>query len=364
MADRKILHLDLDAFFCAVEEMDNPGLRGRPFAVGGKPADRGVVASCSYAARQKGVRSAMPMGQALRLCPELVIVGGHYSRYSEESKKVMSILRTFSALVEQLSIDEAFLDVSDHADDGEQIARRVQNRIREETGLPASLGVATNKLVAKIANDHGKSLFTGEGAPNAVTVVPPGEEAGFLAPLPVRALWGIGPRTDERLNELGIRCIGDLAQADPMTLTARFGKHGADMTRRARGIDSSPIVTEREVKSISQEITFSRDERDEGRLRDQVRKQSDRVAASLRKNGLMAATVRIKIRWPDFTTMTRQLTLPAPTDDPTVIDIAAWGLVLKVWQPGKSVRLIGVGASGLGSGPEQLLLFDLFGEER
>lgn len=343
--------------------MDDPALRGKPFAVGGRPDERGVVASCSYAARAKGVRSAMPMGRALRLCPELIIVGGHYSRYSEESKKVMAILREFTELVEQLSIDEAFLDVSESGETAAAIAARIQERIRSETGLPASLGVAANKLVAKIASDHGKGLFKGEGAPNAITVVPPGEEAAFLASMPVRALWGIGPVTDQRLGEMGIRTIGDLAQAEPAALAEQFGKHGADMARRARGVDDSPIVTERELKSISQEITFSRDVRDEDRLRAEIRDQSGRVAGSLRSSGLTAATIKIKLRWPDFTTLTRQQTLPSATDDPAVIDQTAWSLFLKVWNPGKAVRLIGVGVSGLGSGPEQLPLFDLIEEK-
>lgn len=364
MQQRKILHLDLDAFFCAVEEKDNPQLRGLPFAVGGRPEERGVVASCSYAARAKGVRSAMPMGQALRLCPELEIVSGHFSRYRDESRKVMAILRETTDLVEQLSIDEAFLDVSARPEAPETIARAIQQRILAETGLPSSLGVASNKLVAKIANDHGKSRFHGDGAPNAITVVAPGEETAFLAPLPVRSLWGIGPKTDERLKEMGIRTIGELAAAGPALLAERFGKHGADMVRRAQGIDPSPIVIEREVKSISQEITFSRDVRDEPKLRAEVRKQAERVAGSLRRNGLSAATIRIKLRWPDFTTLTRQITLAAPTDEPLVIDETAWSLVLRVWKPGKAVRLIGVGASGLGSGPEQLRLFDISEEER
>jgi DNA polymerase-4 len=361
---RTILHLDLDAFYCAVEEMDNPELRGKPFAVGGRPEERGVVASCSYAARRRGVRSAMPMGRALRLCPDLQIVGGHFSRYREESRKVMSILHEFTDLVEQLSIDEAFLDLTDRPDSDLQLAMNVQAAIREQTGLPSSLGVAANKLVAKIANDHGKGLFSGAGAPNAVTVVPPGEEAEFLGPLAVRALWGVGPRTEERLAELGIRTIGELAAADPGMLTERFGRHGEDMVRRAQGIDDSPIVTEREVKSISQEITFSRDVREEAKLRDQVRRQSERVAGSLKKNGLTAATIKIKLRWPDFRTLTRQTTLASPTDDSVVIEHTAWDLVRKVWYPGKAVRLIGVGASGLGTGPEQLPLFDLFEENR
>jgi DNA polymerase-4 len=358
MTSRKIIHLDLDAFYCAVEAKLNPELAGKAYAVGGRPEQRGVVASCSYPARKKGVRSAMPMGRALRLCPELVVVPGSFREYSAESKEVMAILRDFTPMVEQLSIDEAFLDVSDLPDDAEVIAVQIQSRIRTETGLPCSLGVATNKLVAKIANDVGKSRFEGVGPPNAITVVKPGHEAQFLAPLRARALWGIGPKTEEKLNAIDIQTIGDLAEADPETLKERFGKHGADMAQRARGIDHAAIVTEREAKSFSQEVTFSKDVGAEDVLKEQVNKQSDRVARTLQGRSLLAQTVRIKIRWSDFTTLTRQLTLLHPTDQEARIAEVAWELVLKVWSPGRPVRLIGVGVSGLVDEPAQLPLWE------
>ena len=355
---RKILHLDLDAFYCAVEEKNDPDLRGFPFAVGGKPDQRGVVASCSYAARKMGVRSAMPMGRALRLCPELIVISGHHSKYTAESKIVMQLLREFTPLIEQLSIDEAFMDVTNNQKTASETATLVQRKIQSETELPSSLGVATNKLVAKIANDHGKSQFQGEGPPNAITIVSPGEEANFLAPLAVRALWGIGPKTEEKLAEMHIRTIGDLAAADSATLSTRFGKHGDDMAKRALGLDESPIRTSREAKSLSQEITFARDITDEEKLRSSVRKQARRVSEMLQKRTLKASTIRIKIRWPDFTTLSRQTTVTNPTDDTDLIDSLAWTLVCKIWKPGKAVRLIGVGVSGLGKASGQLQLWD------
>ncbi|HKZ68683.1 MAG TPA: DNA polymerase IV, partial [Anaerolineales bacterium] len=209
---RKILHLDLDAFFCAVEEQRDPSLRGKPFAVGGKPEERGVVASCSYAARQVGVRSAMPMSRALKLCPGLLIVSARHRAYGQTSDKVMAVLHDLTPLVEQISIDEAFLDVSDLPQSAEAIARELQRTIRDQLNLPASLGVATNKLVAKIATDVGKAAARTGDYPSAVMVVPPGEEAAFLAPLPAIALWGVGPKTADQLARLGLKTIGDIAR--------------------------------------------------------------------------------------------------------------------------------------------------------
>ena len=264
---RKILHLDLDAFFCAVEELHNPALRGKPFAVGGRPESRGVVASCSYAARQFGVHSAMPMARALRLCPGLLVVSTRHGVYGDYSRQVMDRLYQLTALVEPISIDEAFLDLSDLPEPGLEIARRLQSRIQQELGLPCSLGVATNKLVAKIATDTGKAARRGPTPPNAITVVPPGEEAAFLAPLPVSALWGVGPKSAARLEGMGIHTIGDLAQMSPAALVSHFGKNGADLARHARGIDDAPVVTTHEVKSISQETTFERDLRESEALR-------------------------------------------------------------------------------------------------
>jgi DNA polymerase-4 len=209
---RKILHLDLDAFFCAVEEQRNPDLAGKPFAVGGRPEERGVVASCSYPARLYGVHSAMPMARARRLCPGLMIISSRHSVYSQVSRQVMERLHRLSPLVEQVSIDEAFLDVSDLLDTGEEIARRLQQEIKAELSLPCSIGIASNKLVAKIANDVGKAANRSGKPPNAITNIPVGQEAEFLAPLPVERLWGVGPKTAERLFRIGIRLIGDLAR--------------------------------------------------------------------------------------------------------------------------------------------------------
>lgn len=344
---RAIIHLDLDAFYCAVEEQHDPALRGQPFAVGGKPDQRGVVASCSYAARQFGVRSAMPMARALRLCPRLLIVPPHFNRYRAASRQVMERLDALTPLVEQISIDEAFLDVTALPDDPAGIARRLQQTILTELGLPCSLGVASNKLVAKIASDYGKGQARGAGPPNAITVVPPGGEAEFLAPLPARSLWGVGPKTAARLLAMGVTTIGDLARLPPDDLARMFGKHGEDMARRARGQDDSPIVTVRQAKSFSQEQTFARDQGDPARLREVIEEQAASLSRQLRQRNLAATTVRIKIRWPDFTTLTRQATLSQPFDEAAGIAGTAWRLLEKVWQPGRRVRLLGVGVSGL-----------------
>src|SRR5512143_1397182 len=223
-----ILHLDLDAFFCAVEETRNPELRGRPFAVGGKPDERGVVASCSYAARQYGIRSAMPMARAIRLCPGLLIVPGRHRLYSEVSREVMKRLRAIAPSIEQISIDEAFLDISESGEPSDQLARRLQAEIRDELGLPCSIGIASNKLVAKIATEVGKKAARGGGPPFGLTIVPPGHEAAFLAPLPADMLWGVGPKTSARLAELGIRTIGDIANWPESELVRLFGENGRD----------------------------------------------------------------------------------------------------------------------------------------
>jgi DNA polymerase-4 len=355
---RKIIHLDLDAFYCAVEEQHNPELKGRPFAVGGRPGQRGVVASCSYPARSQGVRSAMPMSRAMRLCPELEIVPARHDHYRQMSRKVMAILRETTTLVEQLSIDEAFLDVTGLDAPTEEIAEGLQSRINRELGLPCSLGVAENKLVAKIANDYGKSQKGKLEPPNTITVVPPGTSAAFLKPLPVRALWGVGPKTAERLAELDIFRIGELAEADPATLESMFGKNGPGMVRRARGEDHSPVVTHREAKSISQETTFAQDTSNPEVLRERIERQAYRIASQLEKKRLRGTTVRIKVRWPDFTTLSRQTTFSQPTDEPEIIFQAAWKLFNRTWKKGRRVRLLGVGISGLTREARQLSLWD------
>jgi DNA polymerase-4 len=357
-APRKIIHLDLDAFFCAVEEKLNPSLQGKAFAVGGRPEERGVVASCSYAARRYGIRSAMPMARALRLCPQLIITASHHGKYSQLSRQVMAHLQAITDQVEQISIDEAFLDVSDIPKPAESIARRLQAQVREDPGLPCSLGVASNKLLAKIANDVGKASFRGDGPPYAITVVPPGREAAFLEPLPVETLWGIGPKTAERLDELGIKTIGDLAKRSESQLVRLFGKNGYDLAQRARGIDERPIVTSHEVKSISQETTFAKDIHDAKALERTVFQQSAGVGRRLRRNRLTGTTVKIKLRWSDFTTLTRQVTLEQATDQDGEIYQAAIALFYKAWPPGRPVRLLGVGVSGLREPVRQLSLWD------
>ncbi|MBT3338786.1 MAG: DNA polymerase IV [Anaerolineae bacterium] len=355
---RIIAHLDLDAFFCAVEELQNPALRGRPFAVGGNPDQRGVVASCSYPARARGVRSAMPMGRALRLCPDLQIVHQNFGAYKAASRQVMEKIRAISAEVEQISIDEAFFNLSEK-ENPKEVARALQQAIFRDLNLPCSIGIASNKLVAKIANDAGKSALTSEGKPpRAFTFVPDGEEAIFLAPLPVKKLWGVGPKTAARLAEIGIATIGDLATQDEIKMLRRFGQNGYEITRRARGIDTRPLVMQRESKSISQETTFSKDKSNGDELRQVIRKQALQVSASLQKKGLVARTIKIKLRWSDFTTLTRQLTLQAHTNDTATITQAAETLFNTHWQKGRVLRLLGVGVSGLEKSQQQIGLWD------
>ena len=367
---RLILHLDLDAFFCAVEETRNPELRGKAFAVGGKPEERGVVSSCSYAARRDGVRSAMPMSQAIRLSRGLIIVPGRHHLYSEVSKQVMDILHTVTGLVEQISIDEAFLDISDIKEDPERLARGLQTRIRDELQLPCSIGIASNKMVAKIATEVGKAIalkrIKAQGLaepPNAVTVVDDGEEAAFLNPLPADMLWGVGPKTSKRLSDLGIHTIGDIAKWPESEMVRLFGENGRELSRHSRGMDERPIETERETKSISQEITFSRDVRDDKLLQKTLMEMSAEVAKQLRKNNLAGRTIKLKLRWPDFTTLTRQTTLANPTDQEEEIARAAVDLLKAVRKSNQAVRLIGVGVSGLGAPIRQLGLWDVDNEK-
>lgn len=301
----------------------------------------------------------MPMAQAVRLCPGLQIVAPHFELYRAASARVMAALHDLTPFVEQISIDEAFLDVTLLADDAEQIARRLQAAIRDGLGLPCSLGVATNKLVAKIATNIGKAGAAHGGPPNAVQVVPPGQEAAFLAPLPVRELWGVGPRTAEQLAQLGIHTIGDLARWPPADLVRRFGKHREELARRALGQDDRPVEPEGEIKSVSKEITFAHDTVDLGALKRTLRHLSDEVGRRLRREGLRGVTIRLKLRWSDFTTIARQITLDQPTHHDEAIYAAASGLLERAWKPGAAVRLIGVGVSGFDGSAEQLGLWDV-----
>ena len=353
MADppRAIIHLDLDAFFASVEVLENPRLAGKPVVVGGRPEERGVVAAASYPARAFGVHSAMPMARALALCPHLVILPHRHQLYHQYSERVMSLLYETSLLIEQMSIDEAYLDLTGQVpvwEEAVEVARRLQARVRDEIGLSASLGVAANKVVAKVASGHDK--------PGGLTVVRPGEEAVFLAPLPVQTLPGVGPATAQKLADLGVATIGDLAQVPETELRARFGRPGADLSLRARGIDDQPVVTEHEVQSISQEVTFSRDLADLEALRRQLWRLSQDVGQRLKEIDMAAGTVAIKLRYADFTTLTRQMSLAVPANDEQEVYRAAKVLLDRAWQQGRPVRLLGVTARSLAAPAGQLPL--------
>lgn len=354
---RKILHLDLDAFFCAVEELHDPSLKGKPFAVGGRADQRGVVASCSYAARMHRVRSAMPMSRALQLCPELIVVSSRRGNYSEVSKKVMKVIE-ITPFIEKISIDEAFIDVTGLPDSMKKIARDLQQKVNTQCQLPVSIGGATNKLVAKIANDWGKSQKSGSVPPNTITIIPTGDEAGFLAPLPLQSLWGVGPKTTEKLEAIGIKTIGELAKTPNTTLEMLFGRYGLDLHQRALGIDDRPIEMEHEIKSVSNEITFAKDIKDKKQLLKTLRALSEQVGRRLRKESLAGSTIQIKLRWADFTTITRQVTLNSVTNLDQEIYQTAKILFEENWPKGKPVRLIGVGVSNLGQPAHQLGLWD------
>jgi DNA polymerase-4 len=291
------------------------------------------------------------MYRALALCPEAVILPARHQVYRQYSRQVMEILHQTSPLMEQISIDEAYLDLTEHVgtwDEAAEIAQGLQRRVREEIGLSASLGVATNKLVAKVAADHDK--------PGGLTVVQPGEEAAFLAPLPVRVLWGVGPVTAQKLEAMGIKTVGDLARLPEEELRARFGKHGIDMARRAQGIDERPVVTEHERKSVSQERTFAHDLRDPRALRRELKGLSQGTARRLQRAGMEAGTVAIKLRYADFTTLSRQMQLAVPTDDEEVIYRAALTLLRRAWERGRPVRLLGVAGRDLSPPAGQLPL--------
>jgi DNA polymerase-4 len=293
----------------------------------------------------------MPMARALALCPQAIVVPTRHRLYREYSHRVMDILHQTSSLVEQMSIDEAYLDLTDQVAIWEKavgIAGQLQRRVKEEVGLSASLGVATNKLVAKVASDRDK--------PGGLTVVRPGEEAVFLAPLPVRVLWGVGPVTAERLAGMGVTTVGDLARLPEEELGVRFGKHGIEMAQRAQGIDERPVVTEHERKSVSQERTFARDLRDAQALKRELWQLSQGVARHLQRAELAAGTIAIKLRYADFTTLTRQMRLAVPTDDERVIYRTARTLLRRAWQRGRPVRLLGVAGRDLSPPPGQLPL--------
>ncbi|MEZ4644006.1 MAG: DNA polymerase IV [Chloroflexota bacterium] len=344
-----VLHLDMDAFYVNVHLLDQAEDRGVPLVVGGRPHERGVVSSASYEARQLGIHSAMPTSTAVRLCPTLKIVPANWPRIRECSRQVMDILHAYGPL-EQMSVDEAYVDVSEQVDVA-ALARAVQEAVLQQTRLPASVGLATSKLVAKVASDHEK--------PQGCTIVLPGAEAAFLAPLPTRVIWGIGPRTAEKLAQMGIMTCGQLAAAELASLYHQFGRQAEDLQRRARGIDNRPVVAEAGLpKSISQEWTFNQDVNDAALLRAQVQRMAEKVATAVQRHGLVAHTVRVKFRWADFTTFTRQKTVEVGFDDAETITRLALAIWEEHWPAGKRMRLIGVAATGLAAAQGRQLGFD------
>lgn len=351
---RRILHCDMDCFYAAVHTRDDPSLEGKPVVVGGDPSGRGVVAAANYEARKYGIHSAMPAAQARRLCPETIFLRPDFSRYREESQQIFDIYREYTPIIQPLSLDEAFLDVSDHLGElgsATAVAEDIRRRVREERGLTVSIGVAANKLVAKIASDFRK--------PDGLTVVRPHEVEAFLAPLPVRRLYGIGPAAERSLHEMGITTVAELRELSIDRLMSRFGTWGRVLWERVRGIDDRPVHTSRERKSLSTERTFAENVKDAKEIDRILEEMADEVARGLEKRRLAATTITVKARYPDFTTPTRSHTLLVPTADAATIAATARELVRKTDAAKRSVRLLGVGASNLVPGElGQMALFE------
>jgi len=339
---RKIIHLDMDAFYASVEQRDDPALRGKPVAVGGSPTGRGVVAACSYEARKFGVHSAMPMARALRQCPDLVIVRPNFAKYRDVSQQVMAILRSCTPLVEPLSLDEAYLDVTEnslHEPLAMEVAKYLKRRIHEETSLTASAGVAPNKFLAKIASGWKK--------PDGLTVIAPERMESFLQRLPVEALWGVGPVTAKKLRALGIEKLVDVRAADEERLRRTVGSLADWLKRLSHGDDPRKVTPDRPWKSISAEDTYPEDLTDLKEMRAEIERLAKRVAGSVAKKDLYARTVTIKVRYANFTTVTRSHTEEPATRDAGIISRRALALLDRTEAGKRPVRLLGVGVHGL-----------------
>jgi len=353
---RKIIHLDMDAFYASVEQRDDPSLKGKPVAVGGSPQGRGVVAACSYEARKFGVHSAMPMARAVRACPELVIVRPDFSKYREASQKVMAILRSVTPLVEPLSLDEAYLDVTENSLNqplAMEVAKYLKRRIHEETSLTASAGVAPNKFLAKIASGWKK--------PDGLTVIAPERVESFLQQLPVEALWGVGPVTAKKLRAIGIEKLVDVRAADEEKLRRTVGSLADWLKRLSHGDDPRQVTPDRPWKSISAEDTYPEDLVDLKEMRAEIERLARRVAASVAKKDLVARTVTIKVRYANFTTVTRSHTEEPATRDTGIIVQRALLLLERTEAARRPVRLLGVGVHGLSNAEQIHAAVDLLG---
>jgi DNA polymerase-4 len=358
---RTYFHLDMDAFFVSVEELFDPSLKGKPVVVGGRPNERGVVSAASYAARKFGVHSAMPLRTAYKLCPQALFVDGHPERYREYSGKVYDTLQSFSPLVEMASIDEAYLDMTGTErlyGPPLRAAHLLHERIRSATRLNCSIGIAASRLVAKISSDQAK--------PNGVLWVIPGQEAAFLAPLDVRKVPGVGKVMEKNLHALGIRKVGDLATLEESFLAGRFGKWGLALAGKSHGLDAggwfdTAIGEDTGPKSISHEHTFSEDTADMAHLEATLARLSEMVGRRLREHRLHARTIQLKLRYSDFSTITRAHSLARPTGLDTEIFEQARDLFRRNWKPGAAVRLLGVHVSGFAEEAPQM---DLLGDQR
>jgi DNA polymerase-4 len=353
--NRQILHLDMDAFFAAVEQLDHPAYRGKPVIVGADPRGRGVVSTCSYEARQYGIHSAQPIGEALRRCPNGIFVPVRGSRYAELSRQIMALLSEYTPLVEPLSLDEAFLDLTGLErlfGPAAQLARRIVDRIATEIGLAASIGLAPNKFLAKLGSDLEK--------PRGFVVITPENALPILENLPVNKIWGVGAKTDEALQTMGIRTIGMLRRVDPKVLTAKFGEAGYQLHRLAWGEDDRPVVAGEEAKSIGHEITFQTDTVDREFLAGVLLWLTEQVARRLRQHHVKGKVITVKLRDHHFKTITKRITLNGPTDFEEEIYREALNLARQAQWGGPKVRLIGVSVSGFGGAAHavQLGLFD------
>jgi DNA polymerase-4 len=346
-----ILLLDLDAFFASVEQLDHPEWRGKPVIVGGDANRRGVVSTCSYEARKFGVRSAMPSAQAVKLCPNAIWTPGNFPRYISLSKQVMSIMLDVSSRLQQVSIDEAFLDVSPGRfvrDHPVLLANNIRSRVAT-LGITCSIGLGTTKTVAKIASDMDK--------PNGLSVVYPGKEVSFLAPLPARTMSGIGQAAEKRLLEFGIKTLGDLAAADGAILKAVFGKNAELMRDRCLGREVSLVEADDTVKSVSNEMTFSTDLKDLEQIKQAIAMLAIKVGRRLRHKGLAGYTVTLKVRYSDLKIRTAQRSLDEAVDDERLMVPVLNELIPQLWYPGDTLRLVGVAVSSFGPRPQQMSMF-------
>ena len=361
---RTIFHVDMDAFFVSVEELYDPSLKGKAVVVGGQRDERGVVSAASYAARKFGVHSAMPLRTAAKMCPHAIFVDGHPERYRQCSEKVHTVLGSFSPQVEMASIDEAYLDMSGterlHGPPL-KAAHALHLRMKADTGLNCSVGIGTSRLIAKVSSAQAK--------PNGVLWIVPGEEAKFLAPLDVREIPGVGKVMESHLNALGIKKVGDLARLGESELSDRFGKWGLALAGKARGEDAggwfdSEVGADADAKSMSHEHTYNEDTADPAQLEATLMRLSEMVGRRLRESNVYARTIQLKLRYKDFTTITRAHTPAAPTQLDTEIFEEVRALFRKNWEKGVPIRLLGVHASSFASQPDQINLLDGNRQER